>query len=395
MIAASAAAERGKRVLLLERNPRPGRKLLITGKGRCNVTNACEPDEFLQNVPTNPKFLYSSLRSFTPGDTMDFFTRIGVPLKVERGNRVFPCSDKAADVVEALERHVRDRGCRLDVARVTSLLMEDGVLCGVRSEEGQVFRAPTVVLATGGKSYPRTGSTGDGYALAEQAGHTITPLRPSLVPLELRENFCADMMGLAPRNVTLTLREKESGKMAYRELGELLFTHFGVSGPLVLSASAHMRRPPEEYRLELDWKPALSESALDARLLRDFSEFANRDFANALGKLLPAKAISVFVRLSGIPAAAKVNQITKEQRTALLQLLKSFPMTVKSFSPLDEAVVTSGGVSVKEVHPGTMQSKRLPGLYLVGELLDVDAYTGGFNLQIAFCTGMAAGRNLE
>ncbi len=391
LFCAGQAAAAGKRVLLLERCDRPGRKLLITGKGRCNLTNNCQPEEFLQSVKTNSRFLMSAVRRFAPQDTMSFFESLGVPLKTERGNRVFPCSDRSVDIVNALTGYVKGQGVTLLRERCTSLLFQDGLPAGVLCESGSRYEAKAIVLATGGKSYPLTGSTGDGYKLAKQAGHTIIPTRPSLVPVVTNEDWCRRMMGLSLKNVTLTLLDRQKKKPVFSELGEMLFTHFGVSGPLVLSASAHME--PErmaDYTLSIDLKPALTPEQLDQRLQRDFHQFANKDFSNSLDELLPRKLIPIAVERSGIPAGQKVHQITREQRQGLAALLKDFSFTCKGFRPIEEAIVTAGGVKVGEVNPKTMESKLAPGLYCIGELLDLDAYTGGFNLQIAFSTAFAA-----
>ncbi len=395
MFAAVTAAKRGRRVLILEKGGRCGRKLAITGKGRCNVTNNCGREEFFENIPTNPRFLYSAYSRFDCRDCMEFFESRGVPLKTERGNRVFPVSDKAGDVVYALEKSCKDEGVTvLYNRRADKILTEDGSVTGVQCGN-EVFYADSVLIATGGKSYPGTGSEGDGYRLAEELGHTIVPIKPSLVPLTAEEEYCAEMMGLSLKNVGLVLTDTKSGKILFREQGEMLFTHFGVSGPMVLSASSRIRSMERgRYKISIDMKPALDEAALDKRLLRDFSEIPNRLFGNSLSKLLPAKMIPVVVRLSGINGEKQVNAVTKEERTALVKLLKSFPVTVKGFRPISEAIITSGGVDVKEVSPKTMESKLVRGLFFAGEVLDVDGYTGGFNLQIAFCTAKAAGENI-
>lgn len=392
MMAAGVAARRGCDVTVAERNDKPCRKVLITGKGRCNLTNNCTLGEFLENVPQNPRFLYSALSRFGPAETMAFFEELGVPLKTERGRRVFPQSDKAADIAAALRRFTHDAGCRFVHARVTGLLKEDGRVRGVKLENGGTLAADAVIIATGGKSYPLTGSTGDGYELAASAGHTVLPPEASLVPLETVEPWVKELQGLSLRNVVLEAEDTADGAIVFSELGELLFTHFGVSGPLVLSASAHMRHGGEgRYRLRIDLKPGLSFEALDARLTRDFQKNINRDFANSLHELLPAKLVPVAVRLSGIPAELKVHQVTKEQRHAFTVLLKGLTLTVARKRPVEEAVVTSGGVKIAEIFPKTMESRLLQGLYFAGEVIDCDAYTGGYNLQIAFSTGHAAG----
>ena len=388
-------AEAGLRTAIVESNARPARKLMITGKGRCNVTNRCSNDTFISMVKRNGRFLYSAVNAFSPSDVMAFFEGLGVPLKVERGNRVFPVSDKAVDIVDALVSFARGNGAKLITGRCTSLSIEDGRVRGVVLEDGTALSAPAVVIATGGMSYPLTGSTGDGYTLARQAGHEIVEPRPSLVPILTAEPFCSAMMGLSLRNVTLTLTDRKKKKPVFQELGEMLFTHFGVSGPLVLSASSRMEKPEGgRYSLHIDLKPGLSPEQLDARLLRDFGGQSNKNFANALGGLLPAKLIPVVIRRSGIPPDQKVHQVSREQRRALAALLKDFSLTVDGFRPVEEAIVTTGGVALKEVNPKTMESKCCPGLFLAGELLDIDGYTGGFNLQIAFSTGAAAGESV-
>lgn len=384
--------EMGKKTLIFEPNGKIGKKLRITGKGRCNVTNNCSNDELIRNIPRNPRFLYSAFSQFSSDDTMNFFEQSGVPLKTERGNRVFPVSDKASDIVSALEHRLKSAGVKLIPERVKSLIISDGVCTGIRTASG-VYHSRSVLIASGGLSYPATGSTGDGYKLAESAGHTIIKPEPSLVPLECREKYCADMMGLSLKNVNLSLYDGE--KKLYSELGEMLFTHFGVSGPLVLSASSHIGKMiPDRYRLCIDLKPGLSHSKLDARLQRDLGENINRIFGNSLSKLLPAKLIPVMVRLSGIEGERRVNQVTREERIKFGELLKAFPLTVKGFRPIEEAIITSGGVCVKEISPKTMESKIAEGLYFAGEVIDVDGYTGGFNLQIAFSTAYCAAMNM-
>ncbi len=386
MMAACTAAARGREVTVLERNPKIARKVCITGKGRCNLTNDCTGDELMQNIPGNARFLYSAFAQFSPADTMKFFESAGVPLKVERGHRVFPVSDSAYDIADALLKTARSRGVRIVQARAQSLELHGGAVTGVRCEDGRFFESPAVILATGGKSYPLTGSTGDGYALAQAAGHTIVEPCASLVPLEA--DGCAAMQGLSLKNIRLRLYNGE--KCVFEDFGEMLFTHFGISGPLVLSASARMRREGS-WRVVLDCKPALSPEELDARILRDFSAEQSRDFANALGKLAPRLLIPELVRRSGIDPHKKVNSVTREERRRLCEVLKRFEIPVRGKRPIEEAVVTAGGVSVREVDPKTMASKKTRGLYIAGELLDVDAYTGGFNLQIAWSTGFAAG----
>ncbi len=396
LMAAGVASMAGKSVTILERNERPARKVMITGKGRCNVTNNCDSlDELISNVPVNGRFLYSAFSSFMPRDTMELFEDMGVPLKTERGNRVFPVSDKAVDIVDALTAFATDDGAQLINARVAELIIEDGCVKGVVTEEGERIFAEKVLVATGGKSYPVTGSTGDGYDFARQAGHTITELKPSLVSLVCHEGFCTDLQGLALRNVAIKVVDTAKKKEIYKDMGEMLFTHFGVSGPMVLSASSHMRNMEKgRYEIYVDMKPALTPEQLDSRILRDFSENNNKNFINSLGGLLPRKLIPIVVKLSGIKPTEKVNQITKEQRTRLVSVLKEFKITVNDFSPIKDAIVTSGGVKVSEINPKTMESKLCKNLYFAGEVIDVDAYTGGFNLQIAFSTGHLAGENM-
>lgn len=387
---ALTAAQRGLSVVLLEPNKMLGKKLRITGKGRCNVTNNCDIKTVLANIPGDGRFLYSALNRFEPRDTMALFESLGVPLKTERGNRVFPVSDRSHDIANALERAYARAGGRILHACATDILTRDGAVCAVVTTEGTID-CDAAVVCTGGMSYPLTGSTGDGYRFAQQFGHTVTPLRASLVPLESNDPWCAEMQGFSLRNVTLTVYD-EHNKQIYSDLGEMLFTHFGVSGPLVLSASAHMRDfSQHSYRLSIDLKPALDEKKLDARILRDFQKYANRDFKNALYDLAGHAMIPVLVRLSGIPEDTKVNTVTREQRHKLVDLFKHFPVSVCGTRPISEAIITSGGVSVKEINPRTMASKRMPGLYFAGEVLDLDAYTGGYNLQIAWSTGYVAG----
>lgn len=394
MMAAITAAGLGKSTLLLEKMNRCGRKISITGKGRCNVTNNCTSDDFFANIPTNPRFLYSAYAGFNSQDCMDFFERLGVPLKTERGNRVFPVSDKAEDIVRALEQGCEDYGVNRIFSKVTEIITEDGAVKGVKCGSRTYF-APSVLIATGGKSYPGTGSDGDGYRFAEELGHTVTDIKPSLVPIESDDDYCREMMGLSLKNVVLTLKDTVKNKVVFSEMGEMLFTHFGVSGPLVLSASSHIPQVESgRYIFYIDLKPALDEKKLDERILRDFKEIPNRIFANSLSKLLPSKMIPTVVELSGIDGEKQVNSVTKQERQRLVSLLKAFPVHIRSFRPIAEAIVTSGGVKVSEVSPKTMESKLVKGLYFAGEILDVDGYTGGFNLQIAFSTGCLAGENM-
>jgi predicted Rossmann fold flavoprotein len=390
MTAAIFASAAGADVTLFERGDRLGRKLGITGKGRCNLTNNCAPDEFLRSVPTNPRFLYSALYAFPPQELMTWVESLGVPLKTERGNRVFPVSDRASDVVNALRREV-GRSCRIARERVTGISTGGGELTGLRTAKGE-YGFDRVIIATGGLSYPMTGSDGDGLRFAEELGLEVVPPTPALVPLETVENWCAEAMGLSLRNTGLKVTDAETGKTVYEDFGEMMFTHFGVSGPMILSASSYLPDiKPGKYRISLDLKPALDMRELDARILSDFAKYANRDFINSLGDLLPAKLIPVIVKLSDIDPHRKVNSITKTERAALVALLKGLTCTVKRTRPIAEAIVTSGGVKVSELNPRTMECKKIRGLYFAGEVIDVDAYTGGFNLHIAFCTGRAAG----
>lgn len=392
MMCSAVAAERGLDVILLEPNKILGRKLRITGKGRCNVTNNCDIRGFLNNIPGDGRFLYSALNRLSPRDTMELFESLGLHLKTERGNRVFPVSDNANDVAGTLQRYMNRAGVRVIHSSAKHIITEADTVTGVETCDG-VIECRAAVICTGGLSYPLTGSRGAGYKMAQELGHTVTPTRPSLVPLESDDDYCAEMQGFSLKNVTLSAYEDD--KLIYKELGEMLFTHFGVSGPLVLSASSHMRRFGEaKYELRIDLKPGLDEKKLDARLLRDFEKYANRDFANSLGDLAGKAMIPVLVRLSGIPAETKVNSITREQRHELLRLLKSFPVSVSGPRTIDEAIVTSGGVSTKEINPRTMQSKLVGGLYFAGEVMDLDAYTGGFNLQIAWSTAYVAANSI-
>lgn len=391
LFAAVQASARGRRILLLEKNSRCGKKLLITGKGRCNVTNACTAEEALKNIPRNGRFLYSAMAAFPPEAAMAFFEQGGCPLKVERGNRVFPVSDRSADVLNVLERALQRGGVERRQTTVTGLSIADGAINGVLTSDGPVV-CSTVLLCTGGASYPLTGSTGDGYRLAEQAGHTIQPPCGSLVPLVSPDEACAEMQGLSLRNTGVQLRD-EKGKTVYQDFGELLFTHFGVSGPTVLSASAHLK-PGKSYSLVLDLKPALDEGKLDARFLRDLEAYANRSMENALADLFPHSMIPVLLRRSGIDPALRANSLTRQRRRALLEETKRFVIPISGTRPVEEAIITRGGVSTKEIDPRTMASKLVHGLYFAGELIDCDAYTGGFNLQIAWATAHAAAQVL-
>ena len=385
MFAAITAAEQGKKVLLLEKNHRLGKKLLITGKGRCNVTNHCTGQEVLQNTPRNGRFLFSAMAAFPPEKTYAFFESHGCPLKVERGNRVFPVSDCAQSVLDCLQDELRRLHVTVSEERATEILTAEGRVTGVRTDRGS-HEAGWVILATGGVSYPATGSTGDGYRMAEALGHTIVPQEGSLVPLEAEED-CKQMQGLSLRNVGVKLLGAK-GKVLYQDFGELLFTHFGVSGPTVLSASCHMKG--EGCRLLLDLKPALDEAKLDARILRDLEMYQNRAMENALTDLLPRSMIPVVLRRLEIAPDMQANSLTKQKRRALVELLKAFPVEILGKRPVSEAIITSGGVKVSEINPKTMESKLVPGLYFAGEIIDCDAYTGGFNLQIAWATAYAA-----
>lgn len=389
MMSAITAARSGSRVLLLERNGRLGKKLLITGKGRCNVTNDCSAQEALQNVPRNGRFLYSALTAFPPEQAKAFFEENGCPLKTERGNRVFPQSDKAQSVLTSLERSMREAGVEIRGERAVHILTRENRVSGVQTENGS-FAAKWVILATGGVSYPATGSTGDGYAMAKELGHTVVEPVGNLVPLEIAGDDCPDMQGLSLRNVGVKLLN-DKGKILYQDFGELLFTHFGVSGPTVLSASCHLKG--ESCRLVLDLKPALNAGKLDARILRDLDMYRNRTMENALTDLLPRSMIPVVLRRLEIPAGLQANALTKQKRRELVDLLKSFSLPVLGKRPVSEAIITSGGIRVSEIDPKTMESKRIPGLYFAGEIIDCDAYTGGFNLQIAWATAVAAGKN--
>lgn len=390
MFAAITAGSRGKRVALLERNDRLGKKLRITGKGRCNVTNDCAAEDFFRNVPRNSRFLFSAVTAFPPARTRAFFEDQGCPLKTERGNRVFPVSDSAASIQEALDRGLRQARVHVVLnARVSEILTADGAVRGVKTDK-DTYYAPAVILATGGCSYPATGSTGDGYALAEALGHRVIPPVGSLVPLEAAGEDCPEMQGLSLRNVSVRLLN-EKGKCVYKDFGELLFTHFGLSGPTILSASAHMDKPGT-YFISIDLKPALEENKLNDRLLRDLEQYKNRSMANALTDLLPRSMIPVLLRRSSIPEELPANSLTKQQRRSLLENIKNLRFEITGKRPVAEAIVTSGGVRVSEVDPKTMASKLVGGLYLAGEMLDCDAYTGGFNLQIAWSTAYAAGQ---
>ena len=393
MMAAIHAAYMGAEVTLFEKNDRLGKKLRITGKGRCNVTNDCETEEFLRNVPTNPRFLYAALSRFSTADTVDFFEGCGVPLKTERGKRVFPVSDKASDIVKALSQRMADCEVKIVTDKITDIVIENGEARGVVAGNER-FEADSVIVCTGGRSYSVTGSDGDGYRFAKRAGHTVTELKPSLVPIVCEGKLCPRMQGLSLKNVSLKIVRKDNGKCVYEDFGEMMFTHFGITGPMVLSASAHLPDITDKiYEAYIDLKPALDEAELDARIRSDFQKYNNKDFINSLGDLLPLKMIEPVVELSGIDPRKKVNSITREERHALLAVIKGIKLQLSGFRPIEEAIITKGGVSVNEISPKTMESKLVKGLYFAGEVLDLDAYTGGFNLQIAFSTAVVAGEN--
>ncbi len=424
MMAAIASAENGNNVILLEKKERLGRKLLITGKGRCNITSSLPIEEFIQNIPGNGQFLYSAFKNYTNNDIINFLNEEGLEVKEERGNRIFPVTDKSLDVLKCFTKKLKELNVKIEYnMKVTEIVPrdEDGKLkvkvvknkentsgnlneCYTKEKNNiRTFETDKVILATGGKSYPLTGSTGDGYELVRKLGHTVTKIRPSLVPLEaFEQNMCKDLQGLSLRNVNIELKNKENNKIIYQDFGEMLFTHFGVSGPTILSGSAHLVRyknidellKNKKIVLNIDFKPALSEEKLDERILRDFAEFKNKQFKNSLDKLLPQKLIPVIIERSGINPNKKVNEINKKERHGLVNLLKNFEVTIRGFRPIDEAIVTSGGINIKEINPKTMESKLVDGLYFAGEIIDVDAYTGGFNLQIAYSTGYTAGNNM-
>ncbi|WP_414150505.1 NAD(P)/FAD-dependent oxidoreductase [Acetobacterium carbinolicum] len=398
MMAAVAAAEKGHRVDLFDSNEKLGKKLYITGKGRCNLTNAVDISDYFDNIVHNHSFLYSALYSYTNTDFMAFLEKNGVPLKIERGDRVFPVSDKSSDVIGAFKMALKHNRCQVHLnTKITGLLIENNNINGILLENGEKRNYDAVILATGGKSYPSTGSDGNAFKILKKYGHEITSLAPGLVPINTKEDWPRDLQGLSLKNVTLTLSKKtpKGQKKVKSMLGEMLFTHFGISGPLVLSLSSDMSGDIKDYSLELDLKPALSMEQMDARIQRDFLKYQNKDFGNALGDLLPAKMIPVMVDLSGIDPAAKVNQITKEQRNKLVACFKQLKIGIAGLRDFNEAIITVGGVNVKEVDPGTMESKRVKNLYIAGEMLDVDALTGGYNIQIAVSTGWLAGNAVE
>lgn len=392
LMAAAKAAEKGKNVLLLEKNDRVGKKLLISGKGRCNITNSTDIEGLISNIPGNGNFLYSAFYTFSNEDMIALLNSEGLETKVERGGRVFPVSDSAKDVVKVLQRYAQKKGAKIRLnSHVSEIIKEDGAVTGVRLKDGSILETSSVIIATGGLSYPGTGSTGDGYAMAKKLGHNIVPLKPSLVPLIVKEKWVAQLQGLSLKNVEITIADKK-GKRIYNDFGEMLFTHFGVSGPLILSASRHiLSYDYRNVRLSIDLKPALDEETLDARIQRDFEKFTRKQFKNSLDELLPQKLIPVIIMLSEIPEDKPVNQITKAERRALVKLLKNLSMEIDGSRPISEAIVTAGGVSTDEINPSTMESKLIKGLYFAGEVIDLDGYTGGFNLTIAFSTGYLAG----
>lgn len=394
LIASATAAKRGEDVTVIEKNSRPARKVMITGKGRCNVTNACfDLDDLINSVVTNKRFMYSAFSSFMPYDTIALIEEMGVPTKIERGNRAFPESDKAVDIVDALVKNAKQSGVKFVQGTVTSFNTENNVIKSVNLADGTIVDGDAFAICTGGLSYQSTGSTGDGYKLAESVGHSITDIEPALISLVASNGFVPKLQGLSLRNISIKLLDGE--KEIYSDFGEMLFTHYGVSGPVILSASSHMTHPKEHnYKIVIDLKPALDEQTLDKRIQRDFAENTNKDFINSLSKLLPNKLIPVIVKLSGIEPSEKVNQITKAQRQNLVHLLKNFTVNISDFRPINEAIITSGGVDVKEINPKTMGSKIIDNLFFAGEVIDVDAYTGGFNLQVAFSTGYLCGMNI-
>lgn len=398
IMAAISAAEKYQfsdtAITVIEKNERPLRKVMITGKGRCNVTNNSDNDTLIKSTVQNGRFLYSAFASFSSVDTISFFENSDVPLKTERGNRVFPVSDKAVDIVDALVNTAKKKEIKFINGRVSEILTTESLVSGVLLESGEEISADSIILATGGASYPVTGSTGDGYKLAENLGHTIIPPKPSLIPFVCHEGFCSKLSGLTLKNVTLSVFEEGKKKPVFFELGEMLFTHFGISGPLVLSASAYIKDiETKKYTAVIDLKPALNIEQLDARILRDFSELQNKDFINSLDKLLPKSLIPIIIGISGIDPRKKVNHIDKQSRRKLCEAIKGLTLNIVGTRPIEEAIITRGGISVKEINPATMESKLIKGLFFAGEIIDVDALTGGFNLQIAFSTGFLAGKN--
>ena len=401
MMSAISSAESGNDVTIIEKMQSLGRKLLITGKGRCNITSSLDMDEFIKNIPGNGMFLYSAFKNYTNQDIIKLLKEEGLEVKEERGNRIFPVTDKSLDVLKCFEKKLKSLNVNIILnTKVKEILVEDNIVKGVKTEK-EIINADKVILATGGKSYPLTGSTGDGYVMAQKLGHTITKINPSLVPLEaFDKETCKNLQGLSLKNVQIELIDKNKNKVIYEDFGEMLFTHFGVSGPTILSSSAHLVRykniqqlfNENKISLKIDFKPALSEEKLNDRILRDFNEEKNKMFRNSLDKLLPQKLIPTIIKISGINPNKKVNEITKIERKNLVKLLKNFEITIKGFRGIDEAIITSGGIKIKEINPKTMESKIIKGLYFAGEIIDVDAYTGGFNLQIAYSTGYTAGK---
>lgn len=393
LMAGIFSAENGNNTIIVEKNKRPGRKLYITGKGRCNVCNNCDERTVIANTPTNGKFLYSALSNFSPSDTISFFEKHGCPLKTERGSRVFPVSDRAGDIVDTLVRAVNESGCTIVNDEVTDIFIEDGRVKGIVLSDGNIMECDKLIIATGGRSYPLTGSTGDGYTFAKKAGHTIVPLRPSLVPLETAEHFGYDAEGLLLKNIAVRVIDTaKKNKCIYSDFGEMELHRYGLSGAVIRSASAHMKNMENgRYRVEIDLKPALNEETLDARLLREIGNASAGIYTDILSTLIPRALIEDFIKLSGIPADKRCAEITRTERKTIIDSLKKMTRTVTGFRPIEEAIVTSGGVSVKEIDPKTMGSKLIDGLYFAGEVIDIDCYTGGFNLQAAFSTGVLAG----
>ena len=404
MMAAITAANTGNKVILLEKMQSLGRKLLITGKGRCNITSSLAMDEFIKNTPGNGMFLYSSFNNYTNEDIIEFLKEQGLEVKEERGNRIFPVTDKSLDVLKCFTSKLKELNIDIELNQTVQNIIIDEVNKCVKGVKvnNKIIECDRVILATGGKSYPLTGSTGDGYKIAKELGHTVTEIKPSLVPMETYNNLCRDLQGLSLRNVSIKIIDIEKNKNIYTDFGEMIFTHFGVSGPIILSGSAHLVRYKninkllldKKIILEIDLKPALSEEKLDERIQRDFNEIKNKQFKNSLDKLLPQKLIPVVIELSNIDPNKKVNEVKKEERKELVKLLKHFKLELKKFRPIDEAIITSGGINIKEINPKTMESKLIQGLYFAGEIIDVDSYTGGFNLQIAYSTGYTAGINI-
>ena len=400
MMAAITASQNGNRVTIVEKMQSLGRKLLITGKGRCNITSSLDMDEFIKNTPGNGMFLYSCYKQFTNQDIISFLKEQGLEVKEERGNRIFPVTDKSLDVLKCFTNKIKELNIEIKYnTSVKKIIVEENKVTGVKTNKGEL-KADKVILATGGKSYPLTGSTGDGYELAKELGHTITKIKPSLVPLEIHDkNLCKELQGLSLRNINIQIKDIEKNKNIYEDFGEMLFTHFGVSGPTILSSSAHLVRYKdieEKMRkrkiiLTIDFKPALTEERLDNRILRDFDAQKNKQFKNSLDALLPQKLIPIIIEKSEINPNKKVNEVTKEERKKLVQMLKKFEIEIQKFRPIEEAIITSGGINIKEINPKTMESKIIKGLYFAGEIIDVDSYTGGFNLQIAYSTGYVAG----